>query len=71
MAALTCEVGVTLARGVTPVTDEEVSPRPEYEVLAHLPHPEPALEPVMTVSVLWSVVRAETKWGSSLLASVP
>ena len=46
------EVGVTLGRGVTPVTDEEVSPRPEYEVLAHLPHPEPALEPVMTVSVL-------------------
>ena len=45
MAALTCEVGVTLARGrgVTPVTDEEVSPRPEYEALAHLPHPEPAI----------------------------
>ena len=30
------EVGVTLGRGVTPVTDEEVSPRPEYGAAARV-----------------------------------
>ena len=43
-----------------------LKPSPTCQTLSH-----PSLEPVMTVSVLWRVVRAETQWGSSLLASVP
>ena len=52
------EVGVTLGRGVTPVTDEEVSPRPEYGAAARVvrhgeqPLPDVKLRNIRTWDIL-------------------
>ena len=53
------EVGVALGRGVTPVTDEEVSPRPEYGAAARVVrHGEQPLPDVKLGNIgTWDIIK--------------